>query len=129
MRVSWRLHDPEDATVTDLVFDVNPNQQDPTDPVGLTQSTGFLDAEVGTYRAGDIRGAAPDWTFGGMTRDPAFLPLLQSWLDRGNPVHLSDHLGQTFLVYLQSITADRVPTHNRHRAKYQVRALMLEQVS
>lgn len=87
-------------------FDMNPNQMD----------SPLLEKTVDSHAQGIdgvIRGARKDvakgWSFSGVLHSQAQYEAFELWLHKGR-IHLTDHLGRTFLVRLTNFDPTRAGT-------------------
>lgn len=124
----WKLKDM--TTSDEVTFPFNPNtMSSPHAPRStVTQATSPVD---GTVRAVRPRPPVKDWAFGGFIRSEEHYDLLDSWVQRGVPVELTDHLGRTFLLRLiQFRPKERRPTRIvAWRFTYEMRATVLRRTS
>lgn len=124
----WVFHDT--VTSEEWVFTYNPNNM--TSPhlerATVTSQRSPIDASIRGIR----RMAQPrEWGFGGFIRSQAHYEELAEWVDRGNPVELTDHLNRTFLIRLiQFIPNERTPNLKvSWRFTYQMSAVVLRRIS
>ena len=125
--VRWTFTDP--YTDETWVHTINPDQA--TSPFPVTTGTYGAGVRTGLTAARTILPPlkAVEWTFGGAIRSQAHHDELVSWARRG-PVHLTDHLGRTFVVVLTGLdVTERKPTKTLNtRWRYTMRALLLRQL-
>lgn len=124
----WTLKDTTTDEVVALPY--NPNTMSSPHAARNTVTTAVspIDGQVRTMRP---RRPVKDWTFGGIIRTEAHYTLLQTWVERGVPVELTDHLGRTFLLRLVHFRPkDRRPTpYVTWRLKYEMSATVLRRIS
>ena len=74
---------------------------------------------------------AKEWSFGGVIRTKAHYEALEAWSKKPGKVHVTDHLGRTFEVIIQSFSPeDRKPTPSvSWRLNYTMSTLLLRRVS
>lgn len=74
---------------------------------------------------------AKEWTFGGVIRTKEHYDALEEWAKKSGKVRITDHLGRTFEVLIQSFQPeDRKPMATvTWRLTYQMSTLLLRRVS
>lgn len=128
--VRWTFTDMD--TGESYTVPINPNNSsDPEGPArNLTYAYGVA---AGQERVRTIE-RPPDintWQFGGVIYTKEHYDALASWARKTGLVHISDHLGRTFEVIMQTFEpTDRRPRPNRMwNLTYTMRAMVLRRVS
>lgn len=115
----WTFYDP--ATTDTYVHQINPNTMTSPFRGNSTEAmTGVL-----SYRK---RSEPREWTFGGVIRTQQQYEDLRDWATRTGRLHVTDHLGRTFEVFLIEFVPDeKTPTaNNAWRFDYTMRALVTD---
>lgn len=129
MITRWVLRDMD--TDETAIVHINPNKMDtPTLSRNMqyAQGTRYGSARI---RAVSLPPSSPaSWTFGGVILTKAYYDLLEDWSSRDVFVRVTDHLGRTFEIVIESWDViERLPTPNRAwRADFTMNCLLLREI-
>ena len=129
-RTGWILYDPD--TDTTVVLPVNPYSDG-----GYTKSrrvsssySGMYQASGGTHTVATIvynQEQQPEkLNYTGRVYTEEEFNLITEWVNKNNPVHLTDDLGRKFEILFEAIAFDRVRSvQNPYKHEYQLTATVL----
>lgn len=126
---SWTLYDP--ATLETWVMPINPDEM--TSPYHVKQIRTAYGIKSGLDRLrGFMTPPQPkEWQWSGVIRTQAHYEAYEEWAAKGGEIHVTDHLGRTWEVFIQAFEPEeRKPTANvPWRYRYTVRCLLMRRVS
>lgn len=130
MTQRWTFY--EVATGQSYTVPINPDSM--TSPFGDTRShtVAHTGTPTGPRTATRMnRTPARDWEFSGPIRTREHHDALETWAKKPGKVHITDHLGRTFVVMFRSFEAtDRKPTPTvPWRLRYTMKTLLLRRLS
>ena len=121
----WVLHDP--VTNASWTMPINPDSMDRSAPSrSMTNHRSVrTDRRVRTFVGAP---GERNWSWGGVIRTKAHYDALLEWAEKRYAVEVTDHLGLTFRVYIDSFEpTDRRPNiHTPWRLRYTMTAKILE---
>lgn len=126
----WTLLDP--ATEVSWVFPRNPNAMtSPHPPRNHVIFSRGVGGGTGVSRVIAFRQEPYEWSFSGDIRTEAHLTAFQAWTARTGRLHVTDHLGRTWEVRIDSVDLDELPNSPRNswRFSYTVKTIIYGRVS
>lgn len=131
MTQRWTFEDA--AAAETWTMPINPNSASSPFPARNISTVAGADpsAGLGRTRMFEQPPTLASWQFGGLLRTKAHHDELVRWVKKSGEVLVTDHLGRTFAVLLQSlaVTDQRPRAGNDWRMTYDVTALVLRRVS
>lgn len=111
---------------------INPDQMSsPHQARQLQTSYGGTRSSVDRFSSFETPMDAKEWSWSGVIRTKEHYDKLEEWAKKSGKVRVTDHLGRTFEVFIQSFDPeDRKPNANvSWRLRYTMTALLLRRVS
>lgn len=113
----WKFYDP--VADESFTFAINPISMSTPYPPQQTVSQGQspITGMIGATRAPR---PANEWSFSGFIRTEAFQTSMEYWFAKNNKVHLTDHIGRTWIVVPELFGPYPRPNRrsNDHRWQY-----------
>jgi hypothetical protein len=136
LRTPWSLYDPiEDET---YYLTVNPYEDAGSNEVNRSSNfesaSGFYRDSLGNDTVGTIvflnQPAMETFAYTGRTYREEDHAALETWAAKDYPVHLSDDLGRTWLVCIESFSPRRLPTTRKYPYKheYSLTGFIIEEI-
>lgn len=133
-RIAWRFIDPSDATAEEVVWHVNPFQDNGSNVFNRTPNytvvAGMRRSSAGPTIDTIMHQARIDqssFSYDGFIYDAAQLAMMEDWVSRRHPVEMWDDLNRGWLVYLLGIDLSRERKRkNPYKHRYTLTGLILE---
>lgn len=128
MTVRWVLVHEDDATT--ITLSINPNTMD-SFPRDRSLTTAYPSRNTqDRQRTFQSPSTPPSVKWGGVVRTQAQYEALRTWVRKPGVVEVTDHLGRTFRVVMQSFVPDRKGRRpGSYRMKYTITAQWIERTA